>query len=139
MAKILVVEDEPVPRMILCRLLTREGHEVQTATDATEAVDVGGSFMPDLLIADWLLPDTYNGQYVAERLRELHPSMKILFFTGLPTQKLEQETRHLRPICFLEKPCDFDTIRAAIKDTLANGTVVAGENGETQNQSGSAH
>ena len=134
MARILVVEDEAVPRMILCRLLSREGHEAQSAGDAAEAVNVGRQFQPDLLIADWLLPDTHNGQYVAEQLRELHPSMKILFFTGLPTHKLEHEARHLQPMRFLEKPCDFDTIRAAIKESL-NGDLAArdGAGSPTQN------
>jgi DNA-binding NtrC family response regulator len=118
MAKILVVEDEPVPRMILAKLLTRDGHEVQTATGASEAIDTARNFKPELLIADWILPDRHNGQYVAEQLRQVNPALHVLFFTGLPTHKLEKELGHLHPFRFLEKPCDFEAIRSAVNEAL---------------------
>lgn len=121
MAKILIVEDEPIPRMVLTKILSRDGYEVKTAANAQEAIEVGRSFQPDVLIVDWLLTDAHNGLYVAENLRAANPAVHLLFFTGLPTHKLELEAEHLRPFRFLEKPCEFDTLRAAIQEVLANG------------------
>src|SRR5438876_753436 len=120
MAKILIVEDEPIPRLILSKVLTRDGHDVRTAGSAGEAVEAGKSFHPDILIADWLLTDIHSGLSVAEQLRQLNPALHILFFTGLPTHKLEVEAQHLRPFRFLEKPCEFETLRSAIREVLAN-------------------
>ena len=128
MARILVVEDEPIPRTILAKLLTRDGHEVQTAAGASEAIDAARVFKPELLIADWILPDRHNGQYVAEQLRRSNPAIQVLFFTGLPTHKLEKEIAHLHPFRFLEKPCDFEAIRTAVNESL-NGDGTPSSNG----------
>ena len=119
MAKILIVEDEPIPRQILTKVLTRDGHEIRSAGDAQEAINIGTQFQPDILLADWLLTDAASGLSVAEKLRKLHPHMRILFFTGLPTHKLETEAQHLRPVRFVEKPCEFSVLRAAIRDELS--------------------
>ena len=119
MAKILIVEDEPIPRLILSKVLTRDGHDVRAAGSACEAIDLGREFNPDVLIADWLLTDVNSGLSVAEELRQLSPGLHVLFFTGLPTHKLEVEARHLRPFRFLEKPCEFDTLRSAIREVLS--------------------
>ncbi len=127
MARILIVEDEPIPRMVLAKILGRDGHEVQTAGNATEAIDVGLPFRPDVLLVDWLLTDAHTGLYVAERLRESNKGLHILFFTGLPTHKLELEAQHLKPFRFLEKPCEFETLRTAIHEVLSGGTSTSGE------------
>jgi DNA-binding NtrC family response regulator len=111
--------------MILSKLLTREGHEVQSATGASEAIEAARTFNPELLIADWILPDRHNGQYVAEQLRLTNPAIHILFFTGLPTHRLEKELSHLHPFRFLEKPCDFDAIRTAVNESLNSGSAAA--------------
>jgi DNA-binding NtrC family response regulator len=123
MAKILIVEDEPIPRLILTKVLARDGHDMRAAGSATEAIETGKDFNPDVLIADWLLTDVNSGLSVAEHLREINPSLHILFFTGLPTHKLEVEAQHLRPFRFLEKPCEFDTLRAAIREVLSDSSV----------------
>ena len=119
MAKILIVEDENTPRQILTKVLTRDGHEVRAAGNSQEAIDIGKEFEPGILLADWLLTDAKSGLSVAEQLRQLHPHVRILFFTGLPIHKLEIEAQHLRPVRFLEKPCEFSVLRAAIQDELA--------------------
>jgi DNA-binding response OmpR family regulator len=123
MARILIVEDEPVPRMVLTKILSRDGYEVRTAANAAEAVEVGRAFLPEVLIVDWLLTDSHNGLYVAESLRASSPGLHVLFFTGLPTQKLEKEAGHLRPVRFLEKPCEFGVLRAAIQEALSGQSV----------------
>lgn len=106
--------------MILNKILTRDGHDVRVAATAGEAIDTGAAFNPEILIADWLLTDVNSGLSVAEKLRELNPQLHILFFTGLPTHKLQTEAQHLRPFRFLEKPCEFDTLRMAIKEVLSD-------------------
>lgn len=120
MAKILIVEDEPIPREVLSRALSRDGHDVRVAGSAVQAIDVGRDFKPDVLIADWLLADLDSGLSVAEQLRRIKPSLRILFFTGLPTNKLEVEAQHLRPFRFLEKPCELETLRMAVREILTD-------------------
>ena len=77
MAKILVIDDEPIPCRMLHHFLTGEGHEVRTALDADEAVQVAHDFRPDLLISDWLLKDK-TGLDVALAVRDELPEARHL-------------------------------------------------------------
>src|SRR5512133_3672621 len=118
MARILVVEDESIPRMILNKFLTRDGHTVRDAAGGPEALEAARDFAPELLLADWLLSDSYSGLKVAEHLREQNPGLHLIFFTGLPTHNLEKEAEHLQPCKFLEKPCEFNVLRQAIREAF---------------------
>lgn len=115
-ARVLVVEDQPVPREVLAKILVRDGYEVQTAATANDALRIGDMFRPDILLTDWLLQDNVNGLHVAERLRADYPGMSVIFLTGLPTDKLEAQAETVRPCKFIEKPCDFQELLQAIRE-----------------------
>ena len=53
---VLVVDDEPMLRNLLSRLLRMEGYEVLEAEDGQTALDVVGSKQPDLVLLDVMLP-----------------------------------------------------------------------------------
>jgi len=114
-ARILVVEDQPVPREVLAKILSRDGYEVEAAASVHEALEIGRSFRPDLLLTDWLLPENMNGLQVAEALRAGQPDMSVIFLTGLPSDKLEDQARHMQPCTFMEKPCDFDELLSQVR------------------------
>ena len=67
-ATILVVEDEPGIREVLKFNLGRDGHEVLTAADAEEALQLLHRSLPDLILLDWMLPGM-SGIELARRLR----------------------------------------------------------------------
>ena len=56
MAKILLVEDNPMNRDMLSRRLTRKGYEVVIAIDGQEGIDMARSETPDLILMDMSLP-----------------------------------------------------------------------------------
>jgi DNA-binding NtrC family response regulator len=114
-SRILVVEDQTVPRKVLAQILSRNGFEVQSAANAKEALDVGVHFQPDLLLTDWLLPGNTNGLQVAEAMRATRPELSVIFLTGLPTDKLAAQAQHVQPCKFIEKPCDFDELLREIR------------------------
>ena len=60
---ILIVEDDPDVRATIELLLKTEGHRTLTASDGPNALDVvtGSSVPPDLVIADYNLPNGMNG------------------------------------------------------------------------------
>ncbi len=68
MKRILVIEDEPQMLLGLRDNLELEGYEVQTAGDGDEGLTQGGSFNPDLVILDVMLPKK-NGFDVCRELR----------------------------------------------------------------------
>ena len=66
--RVLVVEDDAAIADVLRRALRQEGHEVRSAEDGVEALEVAESFVPDLVILDLGLPKL-DGVEVCRRLR----------------------------------------------------------------------
>ncbi len=67
-ACVLVVEDEPAIQELLAVTLQRQGHEVRRAASAEEAWRSLAGALPDVILLDWMLPDT-PGPAIARRLR----------------------------------------------------------------------
>ena len=66
--RVLVVEDDAAIADVLRRALRQEGHEVRSAEDGVEALELAESFAPDLVILDLGLPKL-DGVEVCRRLR----------------------------------------------------------------------
>ena len=56
MSKILLVEDDPMNVDMLSRRLTKRGYEVVVAVDGEQAVALGKSDRPDLILMDLGIP-----------------------------------------------------------------------------------
>jgi two-component system, cell cycle response regulator DivK len=68
MAKILLVEDNLHNRNVFCTALRSRGHELTVAEDGRRALELLGSFVPDLVLLDLSLPEV-DGWTVARTLR----------------------------------------------------------------------
>ena len=69
---ILVVEDDPSVREMLALVLDGEGYRTTTVEDGPRALElaVRGAVRPDLVVADYNLPNGLNGQQAVAGLRE---------------------------------------------------------------------
>ncbi|MEO6012370.1 MAG: CheR family methyltransferase [Devosia sp.] len=84
-ARILVVEDDPEIRELMQLLLVQEGHEVKTAADGPLALDIVAKhgFVPQLIVADFNLPNGMDGIEVISGLRGgLHDNVPAIILTG---------------------------------------------------------
>jgi two-component system, chemotaxis family, CheB/CheR fusion protein len=82
---ILVVEDDPAVREMLQFLLEDEGYDAVLAGDGREALDLAarGAQRPDLVVADYNLPNGLNGLQVVARLQEMHDrEIPVIILTG---------------------------------------------------------
>lgn len=66
--RVLVVDDEQPLVELVSRYLTQEGHEVHTATDGEQALDLARTVDPDVIVLDLMLPGI-DGIEVARRVR----------------------------------------------------------------------
>lgn len=66
--RILVVDDDKDIAMSLMTLLAMKGYMVHSAHEGLKAVEVAGSFLPDVVFLDIGLPDI-DGHEVARRIR----------------------------------------------------------------------
>lgn len=80
MAKILVVDDEPLYQHLLRVNLEKEGHEVVTAGNGEDALDIVASRPPDLVVLDIMMP-RLDGISTCERIRQFS-SIPIIMLTA---------------------------------------------------------
>ncbi|MGE3303084.1 MAG: ATP-binding protein [Hyphomonadaceae bacterium] len=79
---VLVVEDEPLVRMLIVDVLSELGYAIYEARDAQAALTVLDSPKRlDLMVSDVGLPGM-NGRQLADIARKQRPELKILFLTG---------------------------------------------------------
>ncbi|UCE59461.1 MAG: response regulator [Phycisphaerales bacterium] len=122
MARVLVVDDEPMYRENLQEVIAEEGHDVQVADNGHKAIEIAGRFCPDVLIVDWMLRNDICGLEVSKFLRESNPHLITIIITGYPTQDLRTQAEEAKVFAFLEKPFELGDIRDAVRKATQVGT-----------------
>jgi len=82
---VLVIEDDPEVRELLDVFLQGEGHETVSASDGPSALEVmaNGNVRPDLILADYNLPNGMTGLETAGKLRgKLGLKTPVIILTG---------------------------------------------------------
>jgi len=78
---ILVVDDEPGIRELLCIILEAAGNKVSSAQDGNEASKVMASNPVDVVITDLLMPECDGLEFITE-IRKKFPAVKIIAMSG---------------------------------------------------------
>lgn len=116
---ILIVDDNPVNLKLARVLLTSEGYEVRTATDAEEALAVLQVYRPRLILMDIQLPGM-DGLELTRRLKA-DPAMQGVLILGLTAYAMKgDEERALAAGCdgYILKPIDTRTLPAQLAEFL---------------------
>ncbi len=116
-ARILVVEDEATLRRLVHRALTSRGHQIVTAHDGPEALQLGLADPPDLVVTDVILPGL-DGPALTERLREDHPSLPVLLTSGYAPEDMAGQVEEDERTMFLPKPFTLDQLLGAVDRLL---------------------
>lgn len=103
MARILVIDDEKGMREGCRRILTLEGHEVETAEDGPEGLERLRQSSFDLVLLDIKLPGM-PGLEVLEHARQLDPDLVSVMVTGYATIETAIEATKKGAYDFLPKP-----------------------------------
>ncbi|MCK6549180.1 response regulator transcription factor [Myxococcota bacterium] len=80
MAKILIVDDDPHIREVVCFALERAGHQVVARADGRAGLDAAQSEAPDLVVLDILMPEL-DGIEVCRRIRQ-RSVVPVLFLSS---------------------------------------------------------
>lgn len=117
---ILVVDDEPTIREMVCKLLARHGYAVDSADHAAEAMTHLKKSRVDLVILDGALPDD-DGLNLARLIKKMDPTLPILLFsdTGFEAH-LETQARQVGAAAYVSKTAPFSKLVSAVRRVLAN-------------------
>ncbi|UFS75831.1 response regulator [Tardiphaga sp. 37S4] len=120
MARILIADDEESMRLLVGRAIAMDGHEIVTAEDGAEALEIlterGGAF--DLLLTDIKMP-VMDGIALALAVARDFPELTILLMTGYADQRERATGLNAIVHDVVTKPFSVADIRTAVADALA--------------------
>ena len=119
---VLVVDDEPAIRGVLCEFLRECGLQSLGAENADQALTLirGGSAI-DLVFSDVRMPGAMDGLGLARWILENKPELPVILTTGdLGTANTDTGTG-LSGVEIFAKPYDFDAAVKKIRSTIMRG------------------
>ncbi|WP_302310368.1 sigma-54-dependent transcriptional regulator [Paraprevotella clara] len=81
MNTILIIDDEPIIRKLLARMMELEGYEVFQAADRASGLKLLTAKTPQLVLCDVFLPDG-NGVEMVKEIKELQPETEVTLLTA---------------------------------------------------------
>ena len=113
---ILVVDDDPAVRYMLCRLLDEENYKVITAASGPEALQTATHSDPQLVLLDLNLPGK-NGWDTFEQMTKEIPLTPVIIITARPNQLFPALASGVGAL--MEKPLDLPRLLHTIEELLA--------------------
>ena len=115
---ILLVEDDPEIQKLMVQVLTADGHRVMAASDGVGALDLLATAAPDLILADYNLPNGMDGLEVATRVQaRCGTPIPVVILTG--DISMDALRRIAAQDCLaLNKPVQTDLLLGALQTLL---------------------
>jgi signal transduction histidine kinase len=109
--RILIVDDGARTRQMYSMLLSKRGHEVETAPDGMTAITMVENFHPDVILLDVGMP-RLNGFDTCQRIRELPSGRSIVMIavTGWAQEEVQQRADESGFDGILVKPVGIQAI-----------------------------
>ena len=118
-ARVLLVEDEGLIRLVAAEVLQDEGFEVVEAWNGDEAVRLlDGSNTFDVLFTDVRMPGVLDGVDVATHARGRHPTIPVLVVSGHAVHLTTRLGVLEPPVHFMSKPYGMAEVIAKLNDLV---------------------
>jgi CheY-like chemotaxis protein len=118
-AKILVVDDDPMNLDIVAEFLSARGHGVVKSTEGAEAVTMAVEHEPELAVLDYMMPGARGTEVLAAlRAKKTTQALPVIFLSGTSAFEYANQVPSDERVRFLHKPVDFQLLSAAIEDLI---------------------
>jgi len=117
MAKIIVLDDVLDAGVMIKRILSRKGHEVEAFTEEEEALAYVNEHKPEVAILDIKLKKM-SGVEVLGEIRKTSPKTRVIMLTGYPTLDTAREAQKLGAFEYCVKPIDKDELEEKVAIAL---------------------
>ncbi|HKH83257.1 MAG TPA: response regulator [Gemmatimonadales bacterium] len=117
----LVVDDEPSVRDLVCRTLQEGGYRTLEAAHGGEALDIleAGSHTVDLIVTDVVMPGM-DGRELGRRLAQSRPTLPVLYMSAYDVNDIFRRGSPRTSAPFLQKPFPPDLLINSVEQLLKN-------------------
>ncbi|TWR29680.1 sigma-54-dependent Fis family transcriptional regulator [Mucilaginibacter pallidiroseus] len=117
MKKILIIDDEVNVGLLLSKFLTRNGYEVDTATNGASGLEYLKANTYSLVLCDFRLEDT-DGREMLRNIKALYPTTGVIIITGYSDIKMAVELIKMGAYDYITKPLYPDEILNTINKAI---------------------
>jgi len=119
---ILLVEDQPEVRAIICAALSRHGYTVLEASQGEEALRIAqeDEHHVDLLLTDVVMP-AMSGRELARLLTDRCPDIRVLFTSGYTDEAIVRHGAIEPGVAFIQKPFTPASLLRKVREVLDRG------------------
>ena len=117
MARILVIDDDPVILEVITKILKTHGHEVIASPNGTSGIKQLETNSFDLVLTDLMMPDV-DGLEVLNHVVSKSPKTKCIILTGYGTIKSSVDSIKKGAFDYITKPITSDELLVVIEKAL---------------------
>ena len=108
--EILVIDDNPDLRFLICKILKEENYEIRSAANYDQAAKEIKKKLPDLAIIDIKLDKSdKDGMDLLKLIMSIQPTTPVIMISGHATVQIAVESIRLGAYEFIEKGTTFST------------------------------
>jgi YesN/AraC family two-component response regulator len=113
---LLIMEDDQMARMAICRLIAIRFPEITvfTADNGRIGVELFRKHAPEVVITDINMPEM-NGIQAAGEIKSIRDDTRFIVITGHNDENYRERFREIGCVDYIIKPIDFGKLSAAIE------------------------
>lgn len=111
---ILLVDDDPVVRLLVSEYLTAFGHQVHAVEGGRQCFEALGEMRPDLVIVDYQMPEM-SGIQVLERLKSSNDTKQIPVIMLSANAMESEDLSKFKADKYVMKPFQLQDFLAAVE------------------------
>lgn len=116
--KVLVVEDIVTSRILLCKILKKEGYDVSSAANGVEALELLATEKFDAILTDWMMPNLDGIELIEKIRKSIKPIPVIIVITALSSRSAKEKVFEVGADDYIAKPYDNKEVITRLENCL---------------------